>query len=81
MTTKREDPSTVSRPPASETPDTGRRKFVVAGIVAAPLMITLTARPARAQSRMGYGGDYSSQVDAGAVDAWQSFDTQPTRER
>jgi len=34
---------------APDRPDTGRRRFIVAGLAAAPIIVTLSARPALAQ--------------------------------
>ena len=49
----------VTTPQGDERPDTGRRRFIVgAALAAAPLIITLTARPAEA--RQGTLGTYAS---------------------
>jgi hypothetical protein len=55
-----DDSSEVSAPPVPDRPDTTRRRFFIASVVAAPLLVTLTARPARAQGpnsagTYGYG--------------------------
>jgi hypothetical protein len=60
MITPRDEQPPVSTPPAAETPDTSRRKFVVASMIAAPLLVTLTARPARAGTTTGTLGNYGS---------------------
>ena len=52
--------SQVSTPTAEERPDRGRRRFIVAaGLAAAPLIVTLTARPAEAR-QTGSLGNYGS---------------------
>jgi hypothetical protein len=41
--------------PESQNPNHGRRRFVIAGLAAAPLIMTLSARPAFAQTgTVGY---------------------------
>ena len=51
--------------PASSTlepqPNTNRRRFIVGGIVAAPLLVTLAAQPARASSGQAYLYGYPQQ--------------------
>jgi hypothetical protein len=43
-------------------PDANRRRFIIGGLVAAPLLVTLSARPAWAQQCNGTLGNYCSQV-------------------
>ena len=54
----------VSTPTADQRPDTGRRRFIVAaGLAAAPLIVTLTARPAEAGGVTGGSlGNYGSGI-------------------
>jgi hypothetical protein len=47
----------TAQPAPTDQPNADRRRFVVAGIVAAPLLVTLSARPAFArQSTLGTYG-------------------------
>jgi hypothetical protein len=49
-------PSPTSEPQ----PDASRRRFIVGGIVAAPLLVTLTAHPARANWQQAYVYGYGT---------------------
>lgn len=48
----------TAQPPSADQPNADRRRFVVAGIAAAPLLVTLSARPAfaRADGTLGLYG-------------------------
>ena len=46
--------------PVEPRPDATRRRFMVAGLAAAPLLVTLTAKPAWAQTSQGSLGNYGS---------------------
>jgi hypothetical protein len=47
--------------PADEQPSKGRRRFIIAaGVAAAPLLVTLVAKPAQAQVTGGTMGNYGS---------------------
>jgi hypothetical protein len=53
--------STVPTASSAETqPDPQRRRFIVGGIVAAPLLVTLTAHPARAIWDQAYVYGYTT---------------------
>jgi hypothetical protein len=45
-----------------------RRRLLIAGLIAAPFMLTLASRPARAASAMGSMGCYDYGVDDGSDD-------------
>jgi hypothetical protein len=47
--------------PAVDRPDAGRRRFVIAGVVAAPILVTLAAKPAESQVPGGTLGSYGSR--------------------
>jgi len=50
-----------SEPNNLDKPNGDRRRFIVGGLVAAPLLVTLTARPARANwAQTGTLGTYGS---------------------
>jgi hypothetical protein len=49
----------TAQPASTDQPNADRRRFVVAGIVAAPLLVTLSARPAFAR-QTGTLGAYGS---------------------
>lgn len=57
-----ENPETIAKGEVSlDRPDADRRRFLVAGLVAAPIIMTLSARPALAQVN-GSLGNYTSQA-------------------
>jgi hypothetical protein len=60
--------------PEGEAIRSDRRRLLVAGLIAAPFMLTLAARPARAASGMGSLGAYDYGVDDGNGDDG-SFDS------
>ena len=49
--------------PSDPRPDGERRRFIAAGIAAAPLLVTLAARPASAQVAQGSLGNYGSATN------------------
>jgi hypothetical protein len=56
-----ETPQPAVTPAPSAKPDADRRRFIVAGLVTAPLLVTLTARPASANwEQNGSLGNYGS---------------------
>lgn len=58
------DPNAPDRPgPADAAQNEDRRRFVKAGLIAAPLIVTLTARPAWAQDGVGTTGKYGYAPD------------------
>jgi hypothetical protein len=54
------DDSPEVSPAPVDRPDSSRRRFVIGTLAAAPLLVTLTARPARAQGTGGSLGNYGS---------------------
>jgi hypothetical protein len=55
-----DSPNPTPTPVTTDRPNGDRRRFVVAGLAAAPLLVTLAARPASAQTTSGSLGNYGS---------------------
>jgi hypothetical protein len=58
-----DDTSASTSTTTTAKPDPGRRRFVIGGIVAAPVLVSLAARPANANwNQQGYQGSYGSAI-------------------
>jgi hypothetical protein len=65
MAHRPEDPNpTPPSATSSEKPDGERRRFIVAGLASAPLLVTLTARPASAWGDDHHSGSLGSYGSA-----------------
>jgi hypothetical protein len=59
---KGNDPTTAPAGPSA--PDADRRRFLIAGLAAAPLIVTLSARPVFAQDQGTLGGYVPGSPDS-----------------
>jgi hypothetical protein len=65
MSEHRESPAPPTISAREPKPNGGRRRFIVGGIAAAPLLVTLTAHPARANWNQEYVYGYGATNNLG----------------